>query len=88
MSTTHMTTATHTTEAARAWQQQREDYESLVRAVFTTPAGQALLAHWKTTLLQAPTWQPGDDLATAAHIEGKKTFVRALDAIVNPQRLA
>jgi hypothetical protein len=75
-------------DAARAWQQQREDYESLVRAVFTTPAGQALLLHWKFTLLQAPTWQPGDDLATAAHAEGRKAFVRAIDAIVTPQRLA
>jgi hypothetical protein len=77
--------ATHA-DAARAWQQQREDYESLVRAVFTTPAGQALLLHWKFTLLQAPTWQPGDDLATAAFTEGRKAFVRAIDAIVTPQR--
>jgi hypothetical protein len=78
----------HATQAARAWQQQREDYESLVRAVFATPAGQALMLHWKTTLLQAPTWMPGDDLATAAHAEGRKAFVRALDAIITPQRLA
>lgn len=73
-------------EAARAWQQKREDYESLVRAVFATQAGQALLEHWRTHVLHAPTWRPGDDLAAAAHAEGGKDFVRALDAIANPKR--
>lgn len=73
-------------DAMRAWQQRREDYESLVRAVFATPAGQVLLEHWRTHDLQAPTWRPGDDASAAAYAEGGKAFVRALDAIVNPKR--
>ena len=74
------------TEAMRAWQQRREDYESLVRAVFATPAGQVLLDHWRVHELQAPTWRPGDDLAAAAHAEGAKDLVRRIDAIVTPRR--
>jgi hypothetical protein len=75
-----------TSEAAAAWKKRREDYESLVRAVFNTPAGHALLAMWREHDLQAPTWQPGDDLATAAHAEGAKTFIRSINAIMIPKR--
>jgi hypothetical protein len=73
-------------EMAAAWKQRREDYESLLRAVFGTPAGHALLAHWRTHELQAATYKPGDDLAMAAYTEGGKAFVRMIDAIVTPKR--
>jgi hypothetical protein len=75
-----------TSEAAAAWNQRREDYESLVRAVFGTPAGHALLSYWRTHNLQAPTYAPGDDLAETAFVEGGKAFIRSIDAIVIPKR--
>lgn len=70
-------------------QRAREDYEDLVRAVFGTPAGRALLDAWRERVLAAPTYQPGDDLAAAAHAEGGKDFVRRIIATTtNPSRTA
>lgn len=71
-----------------ARQRAREDYEDLVRAVFSTPAGQALLNAWRERELMAPTYQPGDDLAAAAHAEGGKAFIRRIITITNPPRTA
>jgi len=51
---------------------------SLVYQVFSTEAGQELLAKWKETLINTPTAMPGLDLITIGMNEGEKRFVRSI----------
>ena len=49
----------------------------LARAVFHTPAGQALLREWRAEL-QAPAYRPGETLDQVAHIEGRRDLMREI----------
>lgn len=51
---------------------------SLVYQVFSTEAGQKLLARWVDVLISQPTANKGDDLLSIGMSEGYKNFVRTI----------
>lgn len=57
---------------------ERRRHRQLLRATFSTPAGEALLAFWKERLLTVPSYAPGMPLDEVAHLEGEKKLVREI----------
>lgn len=68
----------HAELAAR--QREIDEHMALIRSVFATAAGQALLAAWRRRAELRPSWRLGETLEVVAWREGQKEFLREIDA--------
>lgn len=67
-------------EALEQREREIEEHMALIRAVFSPPAGQALLAAWRRRAAARPSYRLGETLEVVAWREGQKEFLREIDA--------
>lgn len=75
-----MTGGTPQLSAVAQRRQEIEEHMALIRAVFSSPAGQALLAAWRRRAHDRPSYRLGETLEVVAWREGQKEFLREIDA--------
>jgi hypothetical protein len=66
------------TESQREFAENSLRQSSLVYQVFSTAAGQELIAEWKELLINSPSAHAGADMLTIGINEGNKAFMRSI----------